>query len=397
LTATHERAALAAASALFVPAVCWDFIFDKTNTPMACAMAAFTLAALIRAVRGGELRWAIVVGTLVSLGVLSKYTFIPFAAGLVLSSVTLPQYRQWVLSRRGLVALAVAVAIVSPHAAWVLASRAELTETMTLSLTTERPDRTLGMLLRTSGDVLASSCAVTLVVFAVFAPGVFRRNGAVLPETRLLGRALFLGAFAAVAVILISGGNRFKTHWFTPLAVLLPTFLIARLDFAPNARRRVVALWATVGIIVIGTAVGAGLVGTTDWLRQGQSLRARDQIAVAVADALADQPDSIVCDSLQVAGNLRLACPTSSIAVLPTPLSSRAAVRGSAVLVWDASINDTILDKTAASLLRDYGLSPDPTAIARFAGELRTSANPDGRRLGIIRLIRVESTSLQLR
>ncbi|MCE9561057.1 MAG: glycosyltransferase family 39 protein [Planctomycetes bacterium] len=397
LTATHERAALAAASALLVPAVCWDFVLDKTNTPMACAMAAFTVAALIRAVRNGELRWAVVVGTLIGLGTLSKYTFIPFAAGLVLASLTVPVYRQWMLSRRGVIALAVTVAIVLPHAAWVLASRAELSESMTLSLTTDRPDRTFGMMLSTAGDVLASSCAVTLVVFAVFAPHVFRRNANTSSETRLLGRALLLGALTAVVVVLLAGGNRFKAHWFTPLAVLLPTFLIARIDFTRIARQRVIGLWATIGVVVLGMVAGAGMIGTTDWLRQGRSLRARDQLAVDVARALDVHPESIVCDSPQVAGNLRLACPGASVAVLRTPMSSRPAVHGSAILVWDASKNDTILDKTAMLLLRDYGLSPDPTSIARFAGELQTSTNPGGRRLGIMRLVPIESTSAALR
>jgi 4-amino-4-deoxy-L-arabinose transferase-like glycosyltransferase len=393
LTRTPERAALATATALCVPAVCWDFVLDKTNTPLACAMAAFTFGAVVRAVRSGSICSAVAVGFLVGLGILSKYTFLPFAAGLALASLTLPEYRRWVLSVRGVIAAGVAVALVLPHAVWVIASRAELADGLTQSLT-NRPDRMFGALLTSAGDVLLTSCGVTLAVFAVvFWKGAKPETAceskplAASPAVALLGRTLLFAMFTAMLVVVLAGGNRFKAHWFTPMAVLLPAYFVARLDARPLARWRLMGLWSAVGAIIVGTAILGVMAATTDWLPQGRQLHARDRLASELAVALADHPESIVCDALRDAGNLRLACPGSPVAVLRTPLSSRPALRGSVVLVWDASRTDAIYDETAMLLLRDYGLCPDPTATVTFVGERQSPANPGGRRLGVVRLI----------
>ncbi|MBA4186526.1 MAG: hypothetical protein C0467_00765 [Planctomycetaceae bacterium] len=388
VTATPGKTALAAAAALFVPAVSWDFVFDKTNTPAACAFAALTVAALIRAVRSDNVRWAVAAGVFAGLGVLSKYTFIPFVAGLFAASLTIPQYRRWVLSSRGVIASAMTTVVVLPHVIWVLTSQAELAESITHSIT-HRPGRTFGMLLTSAGDVVAMSCGFTLLVFAIIAPGVYSRKANLTSESRLLGRALLLASVAAIVVVVLAGGNRLKAHWFTPLAVLLPTYLITRLDFVPVPRLRLISLWCAVVGTVVGVTLAAGVLLGTDLLAQGRHLRERDQLAAEVSIAFAERPDSIVCDAFRDAGNLRFACPDSVVAVLSTPSSARPALRGSVVLVWDASKSDDIPDLTTMMLARDYGLRPDPFGPVSYLGERPSSANRTGHRLGVVTLVRV--------
>jgi 4-amino-4-deoxy-L-arabinose transferase-like glycosyltransferase len=385
LGTSHNRAALAAAGALLVPAVSWDFVLDKTNTPMACATASFAVAALVSAVRTGSRGAAVCVGLLVGLGVLSKYTFLPFVAGLVGAALTVPEYRTWVLSRRGAAAALTALVVLLPHAAWVVANRAELADGITHSIT-DRPERTLSRLALSAGDVAVMSFGVILLAFACLAPHVFRR-GSERPAQRVLGRALVLAGVAAIAVVVLAGGTRFKPHWFTPLAVLLPAFLVSRLGDAPDAYRAARRLGVAVGAAVFGVATLACAVGTTDWLRQGRELRQRDQIAAEVANAVPADA-SLVCESLRDAGNLRLAHPWSAIAVLGTPKSARPTLRENAALVWDASRSDAVPETTAAALAREHGLRPEPTATVRFVGEPITPANPTARRLGIVRLTR---------
>ena len=189
----------------------------------------------------------------------------------------------------------------------------------------------------------------------------------------------------ALLVVVLAGGNRFKVHWFTPMAVLLPAYLVAILDRI--SRRQVVGLWCAVGAIVVGTAILGAMAAMTNWLPQGRQLHARDQLAAELDSTLTEQPDSIVCDALRDAGNLRLACPGSPVAVLRTPIASRPALRGAVVMVWDASKDDAILEETELLLIRDYGLRPDPTASVKFVGERQSRESPGVRRLGVVRLI----------
>lgn len=383
LTGSHNQAALAAAGALFVPAVAWDFVLDKTNTPMACAAAGFAVAALVNAVRSGRTRSAVWVGLFVGLGVLSKYTFLPFVAGLVGAALTLPEYRRWALSRRGAIAALTALIVALPHVVWVVANRAELADGITHSIT-DRHDRTLPRLLLSAGDVAVMSFGVTLAAFACLAPAVLRRREAP-PVVRLLGRALLLSASVAVAVVVLAGGTRFKPHWFTPLAVLLPAYLVSRLGGA-DVFRASGRLGAAAVLAVTGVTVSLGAVGTTDWLRQGRELRQRDRIAAQVADAVPGDA-SVVCESLRDAGNLRAAHPHSAVAVLGTPRSARPALVGHTVLVWDASKSDAVPERVAVALAREHGLRPDTTVLVHFVGTPLTPATPTARRLGVVPLV----------
>jgi len=386
LTANHSRAALAAAGAVFVPAVSWDFVLDKTNTPLACAIAALTVASLVNAVRTNHFRAALHVGVLVALGVLSKYTFIPFAAALFFASLTVSRYREWMVSRHGAGAIALAVLLLLPHLAWVIASRGELTSGFSQAIT-NRPDRVLSLLFVSAGDVALMSCGFTLAVFAILVPQVFHRNLETTAEARLLGRTLLLAGITSMVVVVVAGGNRFKPHWFTPMAVLLPTFLVTRLESFSIPRGRVIGLWGVISATVLIISLAMCVLATTNLFLQGRQLHARDHLADEMRIALTERPDSIICDALRDAGNLRLAYPETSVVVLSTPLASRPVVQGSVVFVWDASREDAIHESTRSLLIRDYGLRPDPRANVRYIGERLSADNPLGRRLGVIRLV----------
>lgn len=390
LTMSPARAALGAAGALLVPAVSWDFVLDKTHTPLACAAAALTVAALLSALRGDGLhRWAIL-GACVGLGVMSKYTFVPFAAGLVFAALTIPDCRRRLLSSRGAVAALVATAVALPHLVWVVVNREELTGGIARAMT-DRPYRSAGVMLGSAADVAFMSCGVVLAVFAVLVPGVFRRNRELPPGAKLLGRALAFGAALAVAAVLLSGGNRFKPYWFTPLAVLLPVCLVARMEPLTVSRSRVAALWATLALGVLGTSVGMVALGQSDRLRQGRQLHARDRLAADLAATLADSPGPVVCGSLRDAGNVRLGRPGSPVAVLGTPRGARPAIGDAAVLVWDASVSDVIAEAEVLRLAREFGLRPAPGARPRFVGGKPSAERPDDRRLGVTPLAAVKS------
>ncbi|MBA4064437.1 MAG: hypothetical protein C0501_12135 [Isosphaera sp.] len=387
LTPTRGRAALCAAAALLVPVVCWDFVVDKMHTPITAAAAAFTVAALVRAVRGGGAGWAAAVGGLAGLGVLAKYTFVPFAAGLAVACLTVGPYRRWLLSRRGALAAVVAAAVVAPHAAWALANRGAVSGVVTDALT-KRPGHPAVAMLIGAADVAVGSFASVLAVFGMAAPAVFRRQSSAPPEVRLLGRAVGLGCLAAVAAVAAAGGHQLRAHWFTPVAVLLPVFLVARLDRAAVPRWRVAALWGWVGVVVVGITGWAAVLAATDWTKPGEWFRARDRFAADAAALLADRPDFVVCDAVRDAGNYRLASPGSTVAVLGTPPAARPAVRGPvAVFVWELKDPGARREDPVAALAREYGLRPDgPVRVSREPAP----GEPPCRRVAAVRVVPVD-------
>jgi len=389
LTQRPDRAALAAASALLIPTVGWDFVTDKMHTPLTCAVAAFTVAALVRAVRGGELRWAVAVGMIVGLGPLCKYTYLPFAAGLLAAACTLPAYRRWVFSSRGLVAVFVALLVVLPHAVWVIENRVSLTSAITRTMT-DRPANSRWSVLLGAANAVFLGCGLFVAVFAVAVPGGFRRNSALPAEARLLTRALLIGGLLSLAIVVANGGNRFKAHWFTPLMVLVPAVLVARMDCVAVSPRRVALIWVACCAVVIASVAGGIVLGKTDWLKNGRSLRYQDRLIAETATVLTDEhPETIVCEGVRHAGNLRLAFPSASVSVLGLPAGSRPTVRGTrVVLVWEAEDGDAIPNDVLSAIELDYGMQPDPLSAVRFTGGAPAYENPHGRRLGMVRLVR---------
>lgn len=65
-----------------------------------------------------KMSWAALAGLAVGLGALAKYAMLYFPLCLTLAAVWSPRVRQTVLSRQGLVAIAVAAAILAPNIAW---------------------------------------------------------------------------------------------------------------------------------------------------------------------------------------------------------------------------------------------------------------------------------------
>jgi len=63
-------------------------------------------------------RWAVALGAALGFGVLAKYAALYFLAGAVLAAIFAPQFRRTLLSTRGALAAAVALAIVAPNLAW---------------------------------------------------------------------------------------------------------------------------------------------------------------------------------------------------------------------------------------------------------------------------------------
>jgi hypothetical protein len=384
ITATPGRAALGAACVLLIPAVSWDFVLDKTHTPLACVMVAFTIASMLRALRSDHPAWWAATGACVGLGMLSKYTFVPTAGGLAIALLMVPEYRRRVLTKRGGLAIAVAAVIILPHALWLVANQEELVAGVQHSMT-DRPHRSAVGTLGLAADVALMSCGIVFAVFAVSVPGVFRRQVNPSSETRLLGHVMVFGAAIAAMLVLLSGGNRFKAHWFTPSAILLPLWLTARMESQEVSRRGWAGLWGAATAAAVGTLVGMGMLGTTGLLRQGEVLQARDRLTLQLADTLGEYPGSVICDSMRDAGNLRLIRPDFPVAVVGTTREARPRVGNASVYVWDATMRDVVSEADESRLVREFGVKPNPGAATRYVGA--STAGGPRRRLAVTPLV----------
>ena len=121
-----EIKAAAVSLALFaIPQIGWEALHSHTHTLLSLTLAAATLLAMLRVLERGRWLDYLVLGICFALGALAKYSFIPFAAALLIAAATIPGLRARVVSWRMAAAIVLALVLLAPHLDWVRAHMAE--------------------------------------------------------------------------------------------------------------------------------------------------------------------------------------------------------------------------------------------------------------------------------
>ena len=116
-----ERAALwAAASLLLIPAMGWESLRDLTHSVLLTCLVAATWWALLRQLRQPRPAGFALLGLLLGLGMLSKYSFALFAAVLGGALLSLPAGRALLRERGAWWLPVLALLVVLPHGLWLL-------------------------------------------------------------------------------------------------------------------------------------------------------------------------------------------------------------------------------------------------------------------------------------
>ena len=99
----------------------WYLFYFITNTGLATALVPWTLLAPV-ALRDRPTSWGYAsFGALIAACLLSRYNFAIFAVALAIAIMVLPSWRRLFATRLALIALAVTLALILPHAVWFAA------------------------------------------------------------------------------------------------------------------------------------------------------------------------------------------------------------------------------------------------------------------------------------
>ena len=323
-----EVKAAAVSLALFaIPQIGWEALHSHTHTLLSLTLAALTLFAMLRVLQNGRWRNYLALGVCFALGALAKYSYIPFAAALLVAAVTIPGLRGRVLSVRMVAAIVLALILLAPHLTWVWTHLAE-----TLSRTSKfKIDADTGLLMAWGRGLVAMLVGVagyvglSLVVFAAatFLPIRGGRDTTVPAEPIRTGvphgrafilRVLLVALGIVLVAVLASRATEVKERWLQPILFLLPLALMILVEPRLNRLREafLIAISAGIGIILMAAmAVGYLLPDL-----HGGPFRATAPFA-ALADDIHrlgfDQGYVLAADHY-IAGNLGLHLPGSVVA-----------------------------------------------------------------------------------
>lgn len=253
----RHLAALAAASLLLIPAIGWESQRDLTHTVLATSMAACLLYVIMRLlVEGPRPMWYLALGVAVGLGILAKYSFVMVVAAWLVAMLCWAPGRRLVLSPWIVLSAMVAMAIVIPHALWLL-DHWQMASEGTLNKMRGSSDAVLPWWQQTTQgfaalvQALLGSVILLLIVFAaVFGLDSWRRGS--LPRHSLAtGIAGQLAAviLILVLILLVSDATQVKSRWLTPVLVPVPLLLLVWVQHGASAPR---AAWLRSMLIVMG-------------------------------------------------------------------------------------------------------------------------------------------------
>jgi len=358
-------ASLAAVSFLLLPQFAYESQRDLSHSVLATLLAAATLWMVVRLVEEPRTWTYLLFGFVAALGLLAKYSYGFLLAGVLFASLSLPRFRTAFADRRLALTLAVFLATLAPHGAWLLSGfTTEMTSQASAKLNLGRDTlslaRSAGSLLMLLKVTLAFVAPLGLVYGVVF----FARNrpaateAPAFPEAeRFVGRVL-VSELALVSVLGAAGGVLgFKGRWMQPLLFFVPLYLLLKLRSRINrgsVRRLLVvagvcaaaSLSALGGRVLLADAFGEYTRFNTPFDALAEEIRARGF-----------ERGVILTDHHWMAGNLRLRFP-ESVVLTPgykhLPFSRRAPV----LIVWQGESMPIDLAKLPPELGMD-DLPPD--------------------------------------
>ena len=262
---TDQRwAAVAALSPLLLYHIGWNLHEGVTQTvALICAVAASIWSFMRIAERGRSVDY-VLLGAIVGLGLLSKYSFAGFLVVLLGAALWQPVLRARLLDWRLLLSVGAAAAVTVPFVAWLIAGRHDLValygSAMAPLAETNRLKATLIGLGKAIYAPLAFLFPLDLIVLVLF-PGVLREGWAAIkravsPRTfgggeadwRLLLLHITIGGFIVLILgALLTGATHYLERYMHPFFLLTPLLLIGLVETSGNPSRRFACLprcWA---------------------------------------------------------------------------------------------------------------------------------------------------------
>ena len=214
----------------------WYPLNYLTNTSFALALGPLAVLALLRLRDHRGWGAYAVLGALLGLGMLTRYNFAIFAAGLVMAALSTPVWRARLLRPQALAAGLVAMLMLAPHVLWVAGHWEVLSGQVQSQIVGVEappyPSRVLEGLANLAKSAVSILLAPLGILAAVCFPRTFRpiaiADSERAADLALIGRTV-LACLGLMLLYVVAGSSYVKPHHLFFLA-FAPLWLISRLD-----------------------------------------------------------------------------------------------------------------------------------------------------------------------
>jgi len=302
-----------------IPQFTWSSQTSLTHSVLATTVASYTLWMLIKLSKNPSrpAHWAWL-GVFVAGGILSKYNFAVFLAGLITGSLLVPKIRSLFTQRGILVALGSSLILLIPHMTWI-ASHSDLALSgIRDAKATNLPSVAWPFI--GFGVAFAFLSPFWIAALALIWPERLRlliAEQSKEPAKALIQRLpLVMMSSILVIIIVITRDVIPRSHWFQCLLFFTPISAASLLPPIPNTRVK----WLTASALAGAAATTAIMVGSIALAGITGKSRVRNQPTTELIASLRKNnkaPDLIVTNNISIAGNSRLAYPEITVLNLP--------------------------------------------------------------------------------
>jgi 4-amino-4-deoxy-L-arabinose transferase-like glycosyltransferase len=335
-------AVMAMLSLLTLPQLSYMPQQDLTHTVAVLMATSLFLYGLFRTLVRADWQGYVIVGVATGIGMISKYNFGLLPASALIAVCCDREWRARLFDLRVLLTAIIGLAIVLPHALWLI-DNLDLATSGTIGKMVEaNAPHGIARIARALGS-LTLAClafgALTLIIFAIAFKKDFRRSLAAGDRwTRLLGLMMAVGLLGVVLVILFTGTTKITERWLDPYLLPLPLYLLLKLERAGidttlHLKRLVpvfIVIMAVTSVPLAGKTFTGGLTGA--YTRINYPL-------ASVAEALKAEgrPAVIVAAGMHLAGNMRLQFPDVPVINSEQPIAGFPApddMKGPVLAIW---------------------------------------------------------------
>ncbi|WP_290697876.1 glycosyltransferase family 39 protein [Amphritea sp.] len=252
----QRMALLASFSLCLIPSVAWESVRDLTHTVLVTAIASATFYTVFRIYQKRSLSGYVALGVLLACGMLAKYSFGLFAVSLLLSALSVREYRSLILNRRMLLSISIAILLFLPHLLWSIGHLEEIKTFIGGQVGEGREASYLSGVLIGFSSLAKNSAEFLILVWLVLTlifPSAYKplsaENECI--HRALLARFLIAGGLACVVLILLFGTTQFQSRWFQPLLIFFPLYMLSRVETVGCSVRRETILRSVIVFFIV--------------------------------------------------------------------------------------------------------------------------------------------------
>jgi len=226
---------IATFSYLLMPSFAWHMHQGFTHTILLGFGIILSLHALLLLKDNNSIKNYLYLGLALGIGLMAKYSFLLFMVPLLISAISVASFRRVITDQKILLSIGVFILIIGPHAYWLTQHYQEIFLSIDQKLNVTS-DNLLVDRIKSVGQFTGAAIAFVMPFVLIFIISSWRKifntdkQASKNDSSLLLNRFYLIILTSVILLAIFVSMPHFKVRWFHPLMMILPLWMLARIE-----------------------------------------------------------------------------------------------------------------------------------------------------------------------